>query len=279
MNFRVDDLNLKVVQELTERQALTLRGSYYDEDSQVTYSGLTLAEWRGRPAPATRSQTTTCTRYRWGTSATHRLELNPATTFTHQRLLHVLQPRLVAPVEQLGAAPQRSQRPGLRRHGQPRHDLRQRRSRAPVLDRRRRAARRPIEHGLFGVDNVTEAGVRYHYEDQYRIQANGDRPNSREPGTGPQRGHQARTATATSRRCRRSCRTASTSAAGPLTPGLRFETRRLRAHRQPARHARHERGRRVDPRHSARTFEAASRHRWCSPACTAASRRRASPTS
>ena len=50
MNFRVADLNLKVVQHLTERQALTLRTSYYDEDSQVTYSGLTLAEWRGRPA-------------------------------------------------------------------------------------------------------------------------------------------------------------------------------------------------------------------------------------
>jgi Fe(3+) dicitrate transport protein len=40
-----------------------------------------------------------------------------------------------------------------------------------------------IEHGLFGVTNVAEAGMRYHYEDQFRIQANGDRPDSRKPGT------------------------------------------------------------------------------------------------
>jgi Fe(3+) dicitrate transport protein len=41
-----------------------------------------------------------------------------------------------------------------------------------------------VEHGLFGVDNATEAGLRYHVEDQFRVQANGDTPISREPGTG-----------------------------------------------------------------------------------------------
>jgi Fe(3+) dicitrate transport protein len=41
-----------------------------------------------------------------------------------------------------------------------------------------------VEHGLLGVDNITEAGLRYHHEDQYRIQANGDGPRSRSPGTG-----------------------------------------------------------------------------------------------
>jgi Fe(3+) dicitrate transport protein len=41
-----------------------------------------------------------------------------------------------------------------------------------------------FRHGLFGVDNVADAGLRYHYEDQYRIQANGDFPRSRRAGTG-----------------------------------------------------------------------------------------------
>ena len=49
MHFRVGDVNLKVVQQLSDRQALTFRGSYYDESSQVTYSGLTLAEWQHDP--------------------------------------------------------------------------------------------------------------------------------------------------------------------------------------------------------------------------------------
>jgi Fe(3+) dicitrate transport protein len=80
MNFNVADLNLKVVQQLTDRQALTLRGSFYDEDSQVTYTGLTLDEWRADPRqnPFKNDQMEA---YRWGTSATHRFELNPATTF------------------------------------------------------------------------------------------------------------------------------------------------------------------------------------------------------
>ena len=45
LHTRVDDLNLKAVFTLGTRHSLTLKGSYYDEGSQVTYSGLTLAEW------------------------------------------------------------------------------------------------------------------------------------------------------------------------------------------------------------------------------------------
>ena len=45
-----------------------------------------------------------------------------------------------------------------------------------------------VQHGLFGVDNVLDAGLRYHHEDQYRVQANGDLPTSRRAGTGPNAG-------------------------------------------------------------------------------------------
>lgn len=45
----VDDANLKAVFTLSPTQTLTLKGNYYAEDSQVTYSGLTLGEWTADP--------------------------------------------------------------------------------------------------------------------------------------------------------------------------------------------------------------------------------------
>jgi len=49
LHSRVDDANLKTVFTLGPRHTLTLKGSYYGEDSQITYSGLTLAEWEADP--------------------------------------------------------------------------------------------------------------------------------------------------------------------------------------------------------------------------------------
>ena len=45
----VDDANLKTVFTLGPRHTLTLKGNYYGEASQITYSGLTLAEWEANP--------------------------------------------------------------------------------------------------------------------------------------------------------------------------------------------------------------------------------------
>ena len=49
LHTSVDDLNLKAVFTLGSRHSLTLKGNYYEEDSQVTYSGLTLGEWDEDP--------------------------------------------------------------------------------------------------------------------------------------------------------------------------------------------------------------------------------------
>jgi Fe(3+) dicitrate transport protein len=50
LHSRVDDANLKMMLTLGPRHTLTLKGNYYGEDSQVTYSGLTLAEWEADPS-------------------------------------------------------------------------------------------------------------------------------------------------------------------------------------------------------------------------------------
>jgi Fe(3+) dicitrate transport protein len=45
----LDDFNFKAVATLSPRQAWTFRANYFGEDSQVTYSGLTEAEYRESP--------------------------------------------------------------------------------------------------------------------------------------------------------------------------------------------------------------------------------------
>jgi Fe(3+) dicitrate transport protein len=186
MNFRIYDLNAKVVQQLTERQALTLRSSYYDEDSQVTYSGLTLAEWQDNPRQNPFANDHMYA-YRWSTSATHRFELNPATTFL-TNVYYTYFDR-----DWWRQASNSTQRPndrsdpacgGMANLGTTcGNEGRVRQFWTAGVE-----PRVTVAHGLLGVDNVTDAGLRYHHEDQYRVQANGDRPDSREPGTGPNAG-------------------------------------------------------------------------------------------
>jgi Fe(3+) dicitrate transport protein len=186
MNFSIYDLNLKVVQKLTERQALTFRSSYYDEDSQVTYSGLTLAEWQDDPRQNPFANDHMYA-YRWSTSATHRFELNPATTFLTNAYYTYFNRDWWRQSSNSGQRPNDRSDPSC--GGMENLDTtcgnegRVRQFWTAGVE-----PRVTVEHGLFGVDNFTEAGARYHEEDQYRIQANGDFPDSREPGTGPNAG-------------------------------------------------------------------------------------------
>jgi len=182
MHFEVGDVNLKVVHEFTGRQAVTFRASYYDESSQVTYSGLTLAEWEDDPFqnPFKYDQMDA---QRFGTSATHRFELSPAVTFTTNAYYTYFNR------DWWRQSSNSTQRPNDRSDpacgGMA--NLYQTCGNEGRLRQFWTAGLEPrvsVEHGLFGVDNVAEAGMRYHVEDQYRIQANGDLPNSREPGTG-----------------------------------------------------------------------------------------------
>jgi len=48
-NSKLNDITAKIVQTINDRNALTFKFSYYGEDSNVTYSGLTLAEYAASP--------------------------------------------------------------------------------------------------------------------------------------------------------------------------------------------------------------------------------------
>ncbi len=49
INSTLNDISTKIVQNINDRNALTLKFSYYGEDSNVTYSGLTEAEFAADP--------------------------------------------------------------------------------------------------------------------------------------------------------------------------------------------------------------------------------------
>jgi Fe(3+) dicitrate transport protein len=77
----LDDFTLKSVTNLTPRQILTLKFNYYGETSNITYSGLTDAEYRADPR-----QNPFRNDYfygdRWGGAASHSLVLSPGIVLT-----------------------------------------------------------------------------------------------------------------------------------------------------------------------------------------------------
>jgi Fe(3+) dicitrate transport protein len=182
MHFDVADVNLKVAHELTERQAVTFRASYYDELSQVTYSGLTLAEWRDDPYqnPFKNDEMDAG---RFGTSVTHRFNMNPAVAFTTNLYYTAFSRDWWRQSSNSSQRPNDASDPNCggmaNLNATCGNEGRLRDYWTAGLE-----PRVSVQHGLFGVDNVTEAGLRYHAEDQSRIQANGDTPNARRAGTG-----------------------------------------------------------------------------------------------
>jgi len=78
----VDDLNLKYTTRFAERHTLTVRANHYTEDSQVTYSGLTLAEFQNLGARYNPFKNDQFEIDRTGFSATHRVEFGPSVELT-----------------------------------------------------------------------------------------------------------------------------------------------------------------------------------------------------
>lgn len=75
MEHELDDANLKYTTALGENQAIILRASYYKEDSTLTYSGLTQAEYDQLGARYNPFKNDRFNAERYGTSATYELDL------------------------------------------------------------------------------------------------------------------------------------------------------------------------------------------------------------
>ena len=81
-HFDVNDVNLKGLFDINQRNALILRGNYYGEDSQVGYTGITEAELRNFGIRYNPFKNDEFDADRWGTSATHEIYFNDDLTLT-----------------------------------------------------------------------------------------------------------------------------------------------------------------------------------------------------
>jgi Fe(3+) dicitrate transport protein len=80
MEHVLDDLNLKYVAALGAKQAITLRANHYREDSTITYSGLTEAEYANFGARYNPFKNDKFEVERTGLSATHEYDFGKQTT-------------------------------------------------------------------------------------------------------------------------------------------------------------------------------------------------------
>jgi Fe(3+) dicitrate transport protein len=177
VHSEVNDVTLKLVQTLGPRQTLTLKGNYYGEDSNVTYSGLRQAEYEQDPR-----QNPFANDYfygdRYGASATHSLLLRSDALLTTQLYGMTFSRDWWRQSSNSGQRPNDAPDPNCGGMANLNttcgNEGRLRNFSHFGLDSRLR-----FSHGLFGARSEAEVGGRLHFEDQDRLQQNGDRPLSR----------------------------------------------------------------------------------------------------
>lgn len=173
----LNDANLKIVTALGPRHALTIKGNYYGESSQVTYSGLRLDEYLANP----RQNPFLNDRFlgdRYGASITHAFVLRNEVVLTTNLYGSMFFRDWWRQSSNSNQRPNRRGDPGCRGM----EDLltscgnegRLRKYYTWGVEPRLRAFGR-----LFGIRGETEVGFRAHFERQDRKQMNGRAPTAR----------------------------------------------------------------------------------------------------
>ncbi|MER3429341.1 MAG: Fe3+-dicitrate receptor [Pyrinomonas sp.] len=180
----LNDFNFKSVSTFGARQALTLKANYYGEDSMVTYSGLREDEYRANPR-GNPFRNDHFDGHRAGASATHAYIFSPDLTLTtslygsyfrrhwwRQSSNSAQRPnRLFNPTTRTGDPDCLSMADLLTTCG---NEGRLRRYYNFGIEPRFRA-----NFSLADVRNEIDFGLRAHFEDQDRLQVNGDTPTAR----------------------------------------------------------------------------------------------------
>lgn len=177
----INDFNVKGVYDINASNALTLRANYFQEDSQVTYSGITDAEMhnfgiRYNPFKNDRMQTD-----RWGTSLTHQFSFNNDVTLTTNAYWSHFhrdwwRQSSTTTDTQCGNAFRDNRLAGnaVNVDGCDSTQGRLRDYYAYGVE-----PKLHVNHKTLGIDNELDMGFRAHYEEQFRVQEN------RKPLTGP----------------------------------------------------------------------------------------------
>jgi Fe(3+) dicitrate transport protein len=179
MHFAISDLNLKVVHDFNEDQALTLRASYYNENSDVPYSGLTFTEYQANPRanPFVNDEFKV---HRSAVSLTHRAEFTERVALATSVYYTSFDRDWWRQSSNSGQRPNDASDPAC---GGMANLLTMCGNEGRLRDYET-AGVEPRLTIKIGTRNEAEVGVRYHREDQYRMQANGDTPTARGAGTG-----------------------------------------------------------------------------------------------
>lgn len=181
-DLQYTDIFGKVTWDIAPDQVLTARLSRHEEDSQVTYSGLTVAEFNANPYGNVFANDSFEIE-RWGAALSHAWFLGEATTLKTSLYGSTFDRYWWRQSSNSGQRPNDASDPacgGLANLNTTcGNEGRLREYWTAGLETR-------LSHDTvaFGAEIRLEAGLRYHTEDQQRRQWNGDTPTARTPGTG-----------------------------------------------------------------------------------------------
>jgi len=178
VHSKLNDFNFKSLSSLNAENAITIKFNYYDEDSNVGYSGLREDEFRANPR-----QNPFHNDFffgdRYGASLTHAYVITPDVVLTTNFYGAYFRRHWWRQSSNSNQRPNDASDPlcgGMA-------NLNTTCGNQGRLRRYYFAGLEPrlsITHGLFGVRNETETGFRMHFENQARVQKNGDRPDARD---------------------------------------------------------------------------------------------------
>ena len=178
MRFGLNDFNAKAVVTVSPRQTLTLKGSWYGEDSNVPYSGLRTDEYEENPR-----QNPFHNDFfygdRVGLSARHAILLDEDVLLTTTAYGSFFRRHWWRQSSNSNERPNDALDPNC--GGMANLD-----TRCGNQGRLRQyyfwgvEPRLAFNHALFGARNEAEVGVRIHFENQDRVQKNGPLPTSRD---------------------------------------------------------------------------------------------------
>ncbi len=173
----LNDFNFKSVTTLTAMQTLTFKANYYSEDSNVTYSGLTEAEYQANPRQNP-FRNDFFYGDRWGASATHAYALSPNSLLSTSLYGSVFKRDWWRQSSNSSQRPNDSADPAC-------GGMANLNTTCGNEGRLRQYYHWGVEprwrvfYNLAGLRNQTELGFRFHYETQDRRQENGPLPTSR----------------------------------------------------------------------------------------------------
>jgi Fe(3+) dicitrate transport protein len=181
-NLRFTDIFLKGSWELGPDHGITLKVSRFQEDSQLTYSGLTRAEFAADPRGNVFVNDDFQTE-RWNATLAHRWTISDAVTLKTAAYYHYFTRDWWRQSSNSGQRPNDASDPAcggmanlLTTCGNE--------GRLRDYDTWGVETRLTLDHDTLGFGGETEIGVRYHQERQRRQQLNGDTPTARAAGTG-----------------------------------------------------------------------------------------------